>query len=285
MVAVFQFGVAGVAIATITSQYLSAVMILVFLARSDGYMKFSPKLLRLDWFMIKKMLYIGIPSGIQGSLFSLSNVMIQSSINSFGDVVMAGNTAAANLEGFIYIATNAIYQAALTFVGQNMGAKKYKNIKRIAVTSVACAVVVGFAGGMLVFFLRRGLSGLYTDSDAALQIAMSRIVCIMPFYFLCGVMEVLGGCVRGMGKSITTMIISLLGACAFRIAWVKILCALIDPSLSIHIMNWDIPLRLMSVYISYPISWTITFLIEMTAFFIIYRRRAKQVIPPLHSVL
>ena len=260
MVVVLGFGVEGVAIATILSQYLSAAMILIFMARSDSCIRFSVRQLRFHWPSIKQMLYIGIPSGIQSSLFSLSNVMIQSGINSFGDVIMAGNSAASNLEGFVYIAMNSVYHAALTFTGQNVGAKKYKNIKRITLYCLICAVILGLGTGGIVLLFRRFFVNLYAPgNEVVMQYAIKRLFAILPVYFLCGMMEVLSGVLRGMGKSVTTMVVSLMGACVFRILWVKLI-------------YYFVPRDIFYIYLSYPISWLLV--IGCNALFLIlyYRR-------------
>ncbi len=260
MVAGLGFGVEGVAIATIASQYLSAAMILVFMHRSEGSMNFSFSKLRFHKNMIKRMLYIGIPSGIQGCLFSFSNVIIQSSINSFGDTVMAGNTAASNLEGFVYIAMNAVYQASLTFVGQNVGAKKYRNIKKITLYSILSATLIGLGGAVLILLFRNFFVGLYAPNNPPVaDVAYRRLFSILPVYFLCGVMEVLGGAIRGMGKSITTMINSLLGACALRVIWIK------------TFFVWFPTIE--CVYLSYPVSWLLVILLN-GFFLVLYYKRS-----------
>ncbi len=267
-VAGFGMGVEGVAIATIISQYLSAVMILVHMAKNDGPMHLSFKELTLDRSMIRRMLVIGIPSGIQSSLFSLSNAMIQSAINGFGDTVMAGNTAAGNLEGFVYIAMNAVYQASLTFVGQNVGAKKYANIKKITLCSALCVTVIGLGTGGIFLLFRHFFVGLYApDNPAVTEIAIRRLFSILPCYFLCGVMEVLGGAIRGMGKSVTTMIVSLLGACVFRILWIKTIFVRF-PTIE-------------CIYLSYPISWLLVIAANLVFLVIYYKRLLRDPNLPL----
>ncbi len=265
-VIVFGMGVEGVAIATIASQYLSAGMILVFMMRSDSCIRFSPKKLGFDEKIVKKILYIGIPSGIQGCLFSFSNVLIQSSINSFGDIVMAGNAAGSNIEGFVYIAMNAVYHASLTFVGQNMGAKKYHNIKKITLLCAICVTVIGLGMSGFFFLFREFFVGLYVSGEGAIReavmdAAFRRMTFIMMLYFLCGIMEVLCGTMRGMGKSITAMIISLLGACAFRILWLETVFKLFP--------------KIESVYISYSISWTLTIVAYIICLIVYYRRLVR----------
>ena len=238
-------------------------MILVFMARSEGYVKFSVKKLRFDRRMIKKMLIIGIPSGIQSALFSLSNVMIQSAVNAFGDVIMAGNSAASNLEGFVYIAMNSVYHASLTFVGQNVGAKTYRNIKRITLLCVLIVTAIGMGTAGIILLFRYFFVGLYAHgNDAVIGYAVIRLFTILPFYFLCGVMEVLSGAIRGMGKSVTTMVISLMGACAFRIAWV-------------NLIFFFVPHEIVWVYLSWPISWVLVVLMNTVGLVVYYRRLVR----------
>ncbi len=264
-------GVEGVAIGTIASQYLSAVLILIYMRRVNNCIRFSFRKLCFDGTSIKRMLVIGIPSGIQGVLFSFSNVLIQSSINSFGDWVMAGNAAAANIEGFVYIAMNAVYRASLTFAGQNMGARKYKNIKLITIQCGFCAAVIGIVCAAVVLLFREPLVGLYVSSEGitpeayaeSINTAMTRMFTILPFYFLCGVMESMCGVLRGMGKSTVTMIFSLLGACALRIVWIETVFKFLLHS----------PF---GVFVSYPISHAAVIVLDVIYFIIIYRKLRKE---------
>ncbi len=262
LVAVFGMGVEGVAIATITSQYLSAVMILTYMSRTDGVLKFSFRKLRLNRLIVKKILAIGIPSGIQSSLFSLSNVMIQSSINFFGDVVVAGNAAGGNLEGFVYIAMNAMYHAALTFVGQNVGAKKYHNIKRITLCCTLCATVIGLAVGGVILLFGGFFVGIYASEPDVIAAGLTRNWAILPFYWMCGVMEALCGAIRGMGKSMTTMVISLLGACVLRVVWCKTLAV------------WFRTVNM--VYWCWPVSWVVVIVASIIAFAYFYKQLIRQ---------
>ncbi len=262
LVTVVRLGVAGVAIATISSQILSAVMIVAYMARSNGYLKIEFKKLSISRKYLRKMLLIGIPSGIQGSLFSLSNVVIQSSINSFGDIVMAGNGAAGNIEGFIYIAMNSGYQATMTFVGQNVGAKRYDRIPKVLTSSmiVVTGVWVIFAGGALLF--ARPLLSLYANGDpAVIDAGVARMAIVISLYVICGYMDALCGALRGMGKSFTAMIISLVGACGVRILWINTVFEIFRTQLS--------------VYISYPVTWTLTTLCHFIAFYVIYKKTMK----------
>lgn len=259
-VAGFGMGVEGVAIATVVSQYLSAVMILIHMARSESAIRFSPRLLRLDGATVRRILAIGIPSGIQGCVFNFANVIIQSSVNSFGDTVMAGNSAASNLEGFVYIAMNAVYQGALTFVGQNVGAKRYGNIKRITLLCVSTVTVIGLVMGGVVLLFRQFFVGLYApDNPSVLSFAVKRLWITLPFYFLCGIMDVLAGTLRGMGRSVTSMVNSIVGACAFRVIWV-------------NVIFYFVPRDIGWVYWSWPISWVLVTAANLIFLVIFYRR-------------
>lgn len=265
LVIVFRLGVAGVAIGTITSQYLSAIMILRFMQKSEGPLQLSFKKLRLHPALIKKILYIGIPSGIQGTLFSLSNVLIQSALNGLDNELsmmgslVAGNTAAGNLEGFVYIAMNAVYQASMTFVGQNVGAKNYRNIKKIVWTCIVCVSLIGIVSSGVLLLFREFFVGLYVqDNPLVMQMAIRRMWIILPLYWMCGIMETLSGALRGMGKSVTAMIVSLLGACALRILWIH------------TFFVWFHSLE--CLYISYPVSWILVILIDSICLFCFYRR-------------
>ena len=244
LVTAFNMGVDGVAIATIVSQYLSATMAIVYLMRTSGPLRLSLKHLRIDMAKVRKILYIGIPSGIQSSLFSFSNTIIQSSINSFGDAVLAGSAASSNIETFIYIAMNSIYHVALTFIGQNVGARKFKNIKRLTLYSTLLVSVVGIGGGILFMIFRYPLVHLYVNTPEAVEAAMVRFTLIIPTYFLCGYMEVFCGALRALDRSVTSMVISLCGACGLRILWIETMFKLVRTPIMI--------------YVSYPITWIVT---------------------------
>lgn len=248
MVLGFGMGALGVGIATAASTWLSMIIILIFMIRSKGCMKFEWKLMSFHKDKFIAMLRFGIPAGLQGCVFSLSNVLIQSSINLLDagqGFIVAGNAAAANIDGFLYIAMNAIYHAALTFVGQNVGAKKYDRIGKIV---GVCAVTVGAIGitmGILAVALGQPLLSLYAPgNDRAISMGMVRMSIVSATYFLCGFMELGCGVMRGLGNSLVPMIVSVVGSCAFRILWIY------------TVFNALPSLR--TLYISYPISWILT---------------------------
>ena len=263
LVIAFHMGVAGVAIATVTSQVVSAVFVVICLMRAKGS-SFCLDLKKLRIYRGKLMLILqtGIPAGIQGSVFSISNVLIQSSINSFGSIAMAGNGAAANIEGFIYVAMNAFHHAALTFTSQNLGAHNLARIKRVAVTCVLIVTVVGLVIGCAAYFAGEVLLSIYDDDPAVIEFGMVRMQIICLTYFFCGIMDVMGGLMRGLGYSIMPMIVSLLGACAFRVIWIYTFFA------------WN-P-TLMCLYTSYPISWVLTAAAHAVCFFFAMRTMKRK---------
>lgn len=255
LVIVFHMGVAGVAYATIISQILSAVMVIVYMMKSKDCVRFVPKKMRIHGDKLKKMLYIGLPAGFQGTVFSLSNVVIQSAVNSFGSLVMAGNGAASSLEGFTYTAMNSVYQASLTFVGQNVGAKKYDRINKVQGVCLVLVTIIGLVFGVTTYCLGEPLLSIYLPKDPeAIPYGIIRMSYIALPYFLCGMMEVMVGGQRGMGMSFIPMINALLGSCVLRIVWISTVFAA-DPTL-------------FTLYISYPISWAVTTLAHTVFYFV-----------------
>lgn len=261
-VVVFHMGVAGVAIATVISQVISAALVLMSLMQSDGILRVDKKKLKIHPDKLKEMIRIGLPAGLQGIVFSISNVLIQSSINSFGSIAMAGNTAASNIEGFVYTAMNAIYQTCLSFTSQNLGAK---NIKRIKMTLVYCLIIVSVIGivlGQGAYRLGGILLSIYASDAEVISYGLIRLSLVCATYFLCGIMDVMCGSMRGLGYSITPMLVSLTGACAFRVIWIMTIFK------THHTLE--------SLYVSYPISWTLTFAAHVLCFIYAYWRLNKK---------
>ena len=217
--------------------------------------------LRVHGDVLRKMLYIGIPAGIQGTVFSFSNVLIQSSINSFQSVAMAGNTAAGNLEGFVYTAMNAFHQTALSFTGQNMGAKKYSRVNKILLLCVACVSVTGLVLGGLECIFAKELLGIYNSDPNVIAYGATRLLYIGLPYFICGIMDVMVGSLRGLGCSFMPMIVSLAGACGFRVLWIYTV--------------FQVYHTLEILYISYIISWSITAIAHFICFLIVRRKLPK----------
>ena len=260
-VTVLHMNVAGVALATTISQAFSAVAMVVVLMKRTDAAKLHLRQMKIYKIQMMKMLRIGLPAGVQSSLFSISNVLIQSSVNSFGDILMSGNAAAQNIEGFLYVSLNSFHQTAVNFIGQNVGAKQYDRVKKIVWICLGCVLVVGLTMGTLMYRFGESLLSIYiTDSAEAISWGMVRLSVICQFYFLCGLMDVSTGALRGMGASISPMIISVLGVCGIRIGWIMTV---------FQIPQFHTPY---SLYFSYIISWTLTFLIQMFAFFRIYRK-------------
>lgn len=240
----FHMGVAGVAWGTVASQYLSAILITICLVQSHGSIHLDFQNLRIHRDKLAHIVKIGLPAGLQGALFSISNVLIQSSINSFGSTAMAAAAASANLEGFTYTSMNAVSQAALSFVSQNMGARQYRRINRVfwLCAALVCGVGLILGGGANLF--GRTLLQAYTSDPLVIDMAMKRLMIVALPYFLYGLAEVQVGCVRGMGHSVTPMIVSLLGICVLRVIWIYTVFAVNRTQLVL--------------YLCYPVSWIVT---------------------------
>ena len=254
----FHMGVAGVAIATATSQYISGFFVVMALVKSEGYMQLHLKELRFHKDQAFEMIRIGFPAGLQGIIFSISNVLIQSSVNSFGKIVMAGNTAASNIEGFVYTAMNSIYQTALSFTSQNMGAKRYDRIDKILFECQLTVIIIGLVAGLGAYTMGDKLLAIYDSDPEVIGYGLTRMSLVCAPYFLCGMMDVMVGSLRGMGYSIMPMIVSLTGACLFRVIWI----------LTVFAANHT----LFTLYISYPISWALTFSIHLLCYLVVRRK-------------
>ncbi len=257
-VIVCHMGVAGVATATVISQCVSTALITRCLMKSEGCFKLCLNKLKMYWDKFGKIAAIGLPAGIQGSLFSISNVLIQSSVNSFGSVAMAGNTAASNVEGFVYTSMNALHQTAVSFTGQNLGGRQYGRINKILVECLVIVTVIGLVMGNGAVLIGRQVLGFYSSDPEVIGYGMQRMQIICTFYCLCGIMDVLVGVIRGFGYAIMPMVVSLMGACVFRVIWIY------------TIFEWDRTLR--TLYISYPVSWALTALVHLICFIIVRRK-------------
>lgn len=261
-VCVFHMDVAGVALATTISQYISATLVVICMLKLDNCCHLNIKEIAFRKAEITEMLKVGLPAGIQSSLFSVSNVLIQSSINSFGSTVMAGNAAASNIEGFTYTAMNSVYQAAITFTSQNVGAKKPKRISRVAVVTLLTVTAVGLILGGASYLFGETLLKIYSTDAAIIPYGMIRMRMICLPYFLCGVMEVMVGLLRGMNCSTLPMIVSIFGSCVFRVFWVYTAFRA-SPTQE-------------TLYIAYTISWTICSLIHFICYLFVKRKITKK---------
>ena len=242
----FKMDVAGVAVATVISQSFSAVVIVILLLREKDAFRLEFRKLKIDFHILSKIVRIGIPAGLQGMIFSISNVVIQSSVNSFGPVMIAGNAAAQGVEGFIYISMNGFSQAMLTFAGQNMGAGKIDRIKKAVRDSILCASFAGIILGCLAIVFGPVLLGFYSTSPEVQAAGMIRLKVILLTYFTCGIMDCTANAIRGVGHSVLPMILTLLGACGLRMLYI--------------FTFFQIPRfhTFQGIFYSYPISWTVT---------------------------
>ena len=259
LVLVVHLDVAGVALATIISQYISAGLILRCLSKEEGPLRLDLKKLRMDKVILGHILQIGLPAGFQGIVFSLSNVLIQSSINSFGSTVMAGSAAANNIENFVYQAMNAFYQTNLTFTGQNYGAGDCKRVDKSLFYCQGFVILTGLILGNLAYFFGHPLVSIYNSDEAVIQQGIIRLGYIARTYALCGIMDTMVGSLRGLGYSIVPMVVSLIGACGLRIVWI------------FTIFQMDRTPE--NLYISYPISWIVTGAVHIL-YFLYVRRKA-----------
>ena len=257
----FKMDVAGVGWATVISQCFAAGAVLIILVREKDDFKLDFKKLSINTHIFAKIVKIGLPAGFQGIMFSFSNVIIQSSVNLFGAVTIAGNAAAVNLEGFVYTAMNGFSQGTLTFCSQNMGAGKTDRIKRVVLVSQACIIVIGAVLGGLFLLFRNQLVGIFSSSPDVVAAGVRRFWVIMTTYYLCGMMDGLSNSIRGIGHSLTPVITSLCGACLYRIIWIFTV--------------FQIPQfhNVYCIYVTYPISWILTFIANL----IFYRHYMKKI--------
>ena len=253
-VIVLKMDVAGVALATVISETISAGLIVLCLVHEESGIHLDLKKLRIDRDKFIGILRTGLPAGFQGILFALSNVVIQASVNSFGPDVMAGNSAAANVEGFVYMSMNAFYQSAISFVSQNMGARNFRRINRILFTAQICVAFTGLVLGNLVVVFGKPLLGIYSSGDAVIAAGMERFRIIARTYALCGIMDVMVGALRGIGYSVMPMIVSLIGVCVLRLVWLGTVFQIPE----YHTAR--------VIYDSYPITWIIAIAVHTVCY-------------------
>ena len=270
-VIVFQMSVAGVALATIISQAVSALLVLGCLVKDQGPLHLDLRQLRLEKRVMVQILRVGLPAGFQSIVFSLSNVVIQSSINSFGSTaIIAGSAASANIEGFVYTGMNAIYQTNLTFTSQNYGAGQCKRVDRCLILCLSYVVAIGLVLGNLAVLFGEPLASIYAPGEAdVIAAAAARLRIISGTYFLCGVMDVMVGSLRGLGYSMVPMVVSMVGACGVRLVWIATIFQV-----------YHTPAML---YTSYPVSWTVTAAVHICFFFFI-RKHAYAKSSGIHGI-
>lgn len=264
LVIFFHMGVAGVAIATAVSNYISMFVMIRCMIREKGDARLFLNKLKLYKKELVEILAIGVPAGVQSSFFSLSNTVIQSTVNSFGEAAIAGNSAASNIEGFIYVAMNAFYQSTMTGISQNYGAKNEERIRKTLWINLLCVTTVGLFLGLLVVLFSESLLGIYiTDSAKAIEYGMKRNLLIGFTYFLCGNMEVLTGALRGLGSSVVAAVSSFVGTCGFRVVWATIVLKIIGGGIG-------------TLYLCWPISWVLVSLMHVITLSVVMPRALRR---------
>ncbi|MCH5208694.1 MAG: MATE family efflux transporter [Oscillospiraceae bacterium] len=259
-VVAFGMDVVGVALATIISQCLSAALTVICLTKEREEIRLDLKKLSLNKHTLISIIKVGLPAGVQGCIFSMSNVLIQSSVNLFGDITVDGNSAAQSIEGFIYMAMNTFYQAAISFTGQHVGAKRYDRIPRILLCALGSVIVTGLVLGWAAFIFGHQLLSIYSDSPEVIEAGINRVRVICTTYAFCGMMDVMVGMMRGLGHSTVPMVVSLIGACGLRVLWLMTAFQLPE----FH--------NTFTIYASYPISWALTFLAHVVCYIVIWTR-------------
>jgi putative MATE family efflux protein len=261
---VTQFGMSvdGVAIATVTAQVLSMVAMLIYYVHRKDYLHFSFRKLCLAPDKLKKILRIGIPAGLQSSLFALSNSVIQSGVNSFGATAMAGNAASAQVGNLVYILLNAFYHAAMNFVGQNYAARKFDRVKKTILYCTIFVTAIGVSVSTVILLFGAQAIRIFNSDPAVIEYGLIRLTSVLPVYFLCGIMDSLNGTLRGMGSSTLPMFITLAGSCGLRLVWIWTVFQ------KIHTLR--------CLYLCWPISWVVTAVALFCGVVIIYRNRKKE---------
>ena len=261
-VIIFHMGVEGVAIPTVISQCISATLVLLCLVKSDTVYRVELKKLTIHKDKLLQMVKIGVPAGIQSATFSISNVLIQSSVNSFGSIAMAGSTAGGNIEGFVWTAMDAFTQSTLSFTGQNYGAKKFHRITKVVWYNLLLVTGVGLVLGVGAYLLGTPLLSIYSTDPEVIQYGLERMLMVCTPYFTCGIMNVLVGAMRGFGSSLTPMVVSIFGVCVLRIIWIYTI--------------FPLNRTFFMLFLSYPVTWVITALIEAVCLFFIRKKAIAQ---------
>lgn len=258
----FHLSVAGVALATIISQTVSACLVTWILTREKGALHLDLRHLGFHKGALLQILRIGLPAGLQSTVFSLSNVVIQSAINSFGSTIVAGNSAASNIEGFVYTAMNSFAQAAVTFTSQNVGARRYDNLDRVMRNCLLCAIVTGLVLGGGAALAGAPLLHFYSTDEAVVAAGLARLHVISATYLLCGTMDVLASCLRGRGYSVLPMVVSLVGSCLLRLVWIATIFQMFRSTTTL--------------YISYPLSWILTALVHLICLLVVRKKQNEK---------
>ena len=258
LVIVFHLGVAGVAIATVISQMVSCVLVLRCLYLSDGSYQLRFSRLTLKWNYLKPIFQVGIPAGIQSTVINFSNVLLQSSVNSFGSTAMAGYTAANNILSFLYVSVNSVTQACMSFTSQNYGVGNYKRMDKILVNCIALSVSVSLALGCIAYFFGPEILSIYTSDPEVIRCGVEVLAYTTVTYFLCGLMDLFPGPMRGMGHSAVPMLMSIIGTVGTRIVWIFLL--------------FPQNRTLAFLFISYPASWIVTILLQVVCLYFVRKK-------------
>ena len=258
LVIAFHLGVAGVAIATVTAQGISCVLVLRCLQRSQASYQLRFRDLKIRGCYVQQIFQVGLPAGIQSTVINFSNALLQSSVNSFGSIAMAGYTAANNLFGFLYVSTNSITQACMSFTSQNYGVGKWKRMDRVLVDCMILSVAVMLTLGGGMYFFGPEILKIYTTNPRVISCGMEVLTYTTLTYFLCGIMDLLPGALRGMGYSSVPMILSIIGTVGTRIVWIF---GIFPNHRSLDIL-----------FISYPVSWIITIVLQVICFYFVRRK-------------
>lgn len=258
LVVVFHLDVAGVAVATVFSQMISCLLVIIVLLKSPQAYRLYFSKLKIHTEHLKEIIRIGIPAGLQSTVINVSNAMLQSSVNSFGEYAMAGYTAANNIFGFLYTSANAITQGCMSFTSQNLGAGKYKRMKNVLVDCLILETVICLALGSVAYFFGTQILGIYTSSDTVIKYGLQVLSLTTLTYFLCGYMDCIPGSLRGMGHSAVPMVLSIIGTVGVRIIWIY----------GFFPQHRDLKF----LFISYPLSWIATITMQSICYFIIIRK-------------
>ena len=266
LVIVFHLDVAGVAIATVISQMISCVLVIGCLYKTDAVYRLRFKKLRINRKYLVQIFRIGIPAGLQSTLISFSNVLLQSSVNSFGSIAMAGYTAANNILSFLYMAANAVTQACMSFTSQNFGARKPKRMDRVIIDGMILQFVICLILGTLAYVFGSQISSIYTDNSDVIKCSVEILALTTIPYFLCGIMDAWPGIIRGMGRSTVPMILCIIGTVGVRILWI--------------FFFFPHHRTLRYLFISYPVSWIATIIMQLAYFFIIRKEIHRELNAP-----
>ncbi len=257
LVIAFHLDVAGVAIATVISQMISCVMVLLCLYRTEGIYQLRFRKLGINRRVLRQILQVGVPAGIQSMVINFSNVLLQSSVNSFGATAMAGYTAANNLLGFLYVSVNAVTQACMSFTSQNFGVGKWKRMDRVLIDCILLSASVALVLGFGFYFFGPEILQIYTADSEVISCGMDILVITTTTYFLCGIMDLFPGALRGMGYSAVPMLLSIIGTVGIRIIWI--------------FMVFPYHRSLTVLFVSYPFSWLVTIIMQVICFWLVRR--------------